>query len=553
VVLRQEEISRRDLGRRKGFRRVLEMMRFDQQTSLDTKPSFLVEHLSQILPPGSTSIVFTRQTDGSLKAGDGHGFPRSLLGDFHLLPGEGFIGEIVSGREPQSFFGRSRVDRAIRSLEMNNREALHRLFGENGPPSLAVVSPLTSLEAVTGVVVVFIDDCSESERGEWERLLTLAAGLYSFRQTIAELQRNLVPLMTGGADQDVFGSVLNKINNQVSAIIGNAELAAARQDLEGDVKRHIDAIIDEAQNVADYARELLAGRSNPPDTAASESPADLNQCLQELLDRSRISGNLYMLGGKPREVEPKLRAIVRPAIGSRALARLAEKAIDHFARLVQGDEVLTLSTYRLAGFVYLDISRHSRDVPALEHLEGLADYVSPHEAAPRGPDEAYLAESGQSDFDYARDRRSDPPVYLSFKFPSAPETAPSRSQPPRARILAVDDQTIILDLVTAMGQSQGYEVITSSDPKRGLDLALSQPFDVVLVDLAMPGMSGLDLAARIREQDAEVPIVLLTGWEVAVNQQQLDRAGVSEVLNKPFRIEQLTDLLRSAIPRNSLS
>ena len=110
-----------------------------------------------------------------------------------------------------------------------------------------------------------------------------------------------------------------------------------------------------------------------------------------------------------------------------------------------------------------------------------------------------------------------------------------------------------LDLITAMGQSQGYEVVTSSDPWRGLDLGLSQSFNVVLVDLAMPGLSGLDLAARIRERRPEVPIILLTGWEVAVNQQQLDRAGISEILNKPFRIEQLTDLLRSAIPRNSLS
>jgi len=554
VVLRQEEVARRDLTRRKGFRRVLEMLRFADQASLEAKPSFLVEHLSQILPSGSASIVFSRQTDGSLKASEGHGFATSLLADFHLLPGEGFVGETVHGREPQSIIGRARVDRAVRSLEMNNREALYRIFGEKGPPSLAIVCPLTSLEIVNGVVMIFIDDCSEAERGEWERLLTLAVGLYSFRQTIAELHQSLTPVPVSGADRDVFGSVLNKINNQISAIIGNAELAAARPDLEGDVKRHIEAIIDEAQHVADYARDLLGGQKSSAASPVTEKLADLNQCLRDLLDHSRISGNLYMLGGKPREVEPKLRSIVAPAVGGKTLAHLAEGAINQFARLVREDEILTLSTYRLNDYVYLDISRHSRDLPAVERLEGLADYVSPLEAAPRRPNEQYLAETAQADYGYARDDRSDPPTYLSFKFPATADIKePTPTRPPRPRILAVDDQTVILDLITAMGQSQGYEVVTSSDPWRGLDLGLSQSFNVVLVDLAMPGLSGLDLAARIRERRPEVPIILLTGWEVAVNQQQLDRAGISEILNKPFRIEQLTDLLRSAIPRNSLS
>jgi len=554
LVLRQEEIARRDISRRKGFGRILTMLRFDGQVPMDTKPAVLTDHLESILPSRSSAILFTRQSDGSLKASEGCGISPSLLGDFNVLPGEGFFGQAMHDREPQSFFGRTKVDRAVRSLETNNREALHRVFGESGPPGFAIVIPLLTLDQVSGVVAIFINEFSEADRGEWERLLTLAAGLYSFRQTIAHLYHSLAPVQVGDGEANALGSVVNEINNQVSAIIGNAQLAAARPDLDGDTIRHIEAILDEAQHIADYAREVFSRAGSAPPSKASREQTNLNDCLRGLLDRSHISGSLHMLGGKPREVESRLRMVGDLPIASVVLERLAESAINQFARLVAEEEVLTLSTYRLGAYVYLDVSRHSRELPAMERLEGLADYVQRTEVAELSSADRFLRVLEEAEYAYAYDRRTASPTYLSFKFPASPDQpreAASKADVPR--ILAIDDQTVILDLIMAMGQSLGYEVVAKSSPEEGLQAVQQDSFDVVLVDLAMPGTSGLDLAARIRREDPDVPIVLLTGWEVAVNQQQVEQAGIFAVLNKPFRIEQLTDVLRSVIPDNSLS
>ena len=84
-------------------------------------------------------------------------------------------------------------------------------------------------------------------------------------------------------------------------------------------------------------------------------------------------------------------------------------------------------------------------------------------------------------------------------------------------------------------------------------MASEASFDIVLTDLAMPGMSGLEVARRIRQLHPHTPIVLVTGWEVNISRAELEAAGITEVLYKPFRIEQLTEIIQSAISPQALS
>ena len=95
--------------------------------------------------------------------------------------------------------------------------------------------------------------------------------------------------------------------------------------------------------------------------------------------------------------------------------------------------------------------------------------------------------------------------------------------------------------------------MTATSGEAGLKLARRDQFSIVLVDLAMPGMSGLEVAARIREFNKASPIVLITGWEVDIDAGQLDAAGIDHVLRKPFRIEQLTDLIGLAVAEKTVS
>jgi CheY-like chemotaxis protein len=76
-------------------------------------------------------------------------------------------------------------------------------------------------------------------------------------------------------------------------------------------------------------------------------------------------------------------------------------------------------------------------------------------------------------------------------------------------------------------------------------MAAGGKFDIILTDLAMPDITGLEVARQVRAHQPTVPIILVTGWEAGLDQSEVEAAGITEVLLKPFRIEQLTDIIRS--------
>jgi DNA-binding NtrC family response regulator len=67
-----------------------------------------------------------------------------------------------------------------------------------------------------------------------------------------------------------------------------------------------------------------------------------------------------------------------------------------------------------------------------------------------------------------------------------------------------------------------------------------------MVDLAMGNVSGWDVAAEVKKQDPQIPLILMTGWGINQSAQELSLRGIDFTLAKPFRIEQLTDVLAQA-------
>lgn len=110
-----------------------------------------------------------------------------------------------------------------------------------------------------------------------------------------------------------------------------------------------------------------------------------------------------------------------------------------------------------------------------------------------------------------------------------------------ARILLLDDDPRILEMARALLEDAGYQVTTAQDGQQGLDLFRSAPdhVDLVITDSAMPKLSGLQLAAAMLKQRADLPIVLMTGAEVDVE----DGQGFARVLRKPMSAEELLSVV----------
>jgi CheY-like chemotaxis protein len=121
----------------------------------------------------------------------------------------------------------------------------------------------------------------------------------------------------------------------------------------------------------------------------------------------------------------------------------------------------------------------------------------------------------------------------------------------RLRILLIDDDPTIREVVSHLLGSLGYACHTAPDGIRGLACFAEGGWDLVLTDLAMPGMTGWEVASAIRQQSPTTPIVLLTGL---VNPEVLRHAGTQglPVVAKPFRLEILKDVMATAL-RTSVS
>ncbi len=549
LVLHQVDTDRLDLTRRTGFETILRLLRFDQDVQLEDAPDYFLRHLAPILPDSAPALMFLRRQDGAceirgqVNAGD------EDIDDIMILPGEGVIGEVANQAECRYFHNRPAVTRAFDSFETVNRDRLLRLLGEHGVPSFMAVCPVQRIDRVAAVAVFTSYTITESDRGEWERMLKLAVSLYSIRLTIADLRSRATDRAEPSVDHDLLGQTVNELNNHLSAVIGNAELAFSRTDLNGDVEQHLRSIIAEAEQAARFLKDSLGKLSAPSLAGAVAAPKDksLGELIRAVLRRIRVAENLYMAGGRAREIFLTLDADDPVPVADEKVLGLVEETFNRFGSAASDDDVLTASTYRRGDQVYLDVSRHRKNFPPVEEVVGFGMYNDPDEVLKYRPSDTFLRYLQDTGAAYAYDRMSQPPSFLSFRFPlAAVDTGEEPAERKEVRVLAIDDQTVILDLISAMCQSLGYEVVTASSGSEGIALARKHQFTIVLTDLAMPGMSGLEAAAEIRKIQPSVPVVLVTGWEVNTDPAQLEAAGITEVLYKPFRIEQLTDIIRSA-------
>ena len=107
------------------------------------------------------------------------------------------------------------------------------------------------------------------------------------------------------------------------------------------------------------------------------------------------------------------------------------------------------------------------------------------------------------------------------------------------RLLIIDDEKSILDLLTAVFKKEGYSVKTAFSAPRALDLLDRESFDLVITDIKMPGMSGMDVLARVKERTPDMPVILITAFGSIAQAVEALKAGALDYIVKPFDIEEL--------------
>ena len=110
-------------------------------------------------------------------------------------------------------------------------------------------------------------------------------------------------------------------------------------------------------------------------------------------------------------------------------------------------------------------------------------------------------------------------------------------------ILVVEDERNVLDMLREVLTGEGHAVSAAPDGAVALACFQTQPFDIVFTDLNMPGLSGWELADRIKNINCSVPVVLLTGWDVEFEKAELKTKGIDCFIKKPFPIAAILQAL----------
>lgn len=120
------------------------------------------------------------------------------------------------------------------------------------------------------------------------------------------------------------------------------------------------------------------------------------------------------------------------------------------------------------------------------------------------------------------------------------------------KILVIEDEEKLARFVELELKYEGYEVEKSFDGRSGLELVKSSPFDLVLLDIMLPGLNGIEVLRRIR-QSSDVPVILLTARDAVVDKVTGLDSGADDYITKPFAIEELLARIRAVLRKREVT
>jgi excisionase family DNA binding protein len=136
---------------------------------------------------------------------------------------------------------------------------------------------------------------------------------------------------------------------------------------------------------------------------------------------------------------------------------------------------------------------------------------------------------------------------------AAAATASGQTRHGRARVLVVDDEASIRDLLSKTLALAEYDVDTAPDASTALGRVRASEYDLLIADLRMPGMDGLTLIKQVKRIRAELPVIIITGFSTESTAIEAVNLGVAGYLRKPFRVPEVLAAAAKALGTPALN
>ncbi len=121
-----------------------------------------------------------------------------------------------------------------------------------------------------------------------------------------------------------------------------------------------------------------------------------------------------------------------------------------------------------------------------------------------------------------------------------------------SHILVIDDEEVIRNLLTDVLTDAGYKVMAVANAEEALEKVKEAPFEVVITDLMMPGMGGIEVLRKVKKVDSDISVIVMTGYATVETAVEAMREGAYDYLSKPFNTAEIEIVVGKALERQVL-
>jgi CheY-like chemotaxis protein len=111
------------------------------------------------------------------------------------------------------------------------------------------------------------------------------------------------------------------------------------------------------------------------------------------------------------------------------------------------------------------------------------------------------------------------------------------------RILVIDDEEPVRKVLSKILSQVNHQVKVTRNGEEGIQLVKEKEFDIVLTDLGMPGISGWEVCKIVKKMYPHLPVGMITGWGMELDQEKVEETGVDFVVSKPFDFNQILQVV----------
>jgi signal transduction histidine kinase/CheY-like chemotaxis protein len=365
---------------------------------------------------------------------------------------------------------------------------------------------------------------------------------------LAAAQDHLVRTEKLRALGEMASGVAHDFNNLLAAILGRTQLLLRRVE-DPKLRQWLEVIERSATDGAQTVRRLQEFARIRRDEPLV--PVDLNEVVRDALEITQSRWREESLRrGVAIEVRSELASLPRvagdPAELREAMTNLILNAVD----AMPDGGVLTLSSAVVDGQVEVAVSDTGVGIP-----EDLREKIFDPFFTTKGPQGTglglsmtygILSRHGASIVVHSEKGRGST---FRLRFPPT-DTAEARgpvlapSFPAGVlRCLVVDDEETVGEVIGDVLETVGHKAVVLTDGATAIARFRAEPFDVVFTDLAMPGVSGWQVARAVKEAAPEVPVFVVTGFGVELSPEERRAHGVEAIFSKPLKIEDIVEAI----------